>query len=301
MKSFTNTQSYSKSKKLGLALCLTLVGLAFSQVAQGQSTASTSKDIHRINEDRTNVTTSYQMHRNQHVWNMTNGGNGKFHLHYTNAANPNFGNQNKFYTFDDFSFEARTGTIKIIQDGPDQSHAELDIRARNRTYSNRFSISQSIDGGAGIFNHGNAEIEFGTNGTGRMWIAANGNIGIGDDTPGANLTVVGSLRASNEAGETNYLEIGHGGSNTYLNHIGAGNMVFRHEGTNQMTLTDQGRLGIGGSFTPSANLEVRGTGIITGDMSLGGAVNTTGVFTASGASQFNDAVTTPVVFTARRG
>ncbi len=81
-------------------------------------------------------------------------------------------------------------------------------------------------------------------------------VGIGTTTPDTKLAVAGIISAASDATEVNKVELGHGGANGYINNVGAGNLDFRHEGSNYMTLTDTGRLGIG-TTTPSASLEVK--------------------------------------------
>jgi len=92
-----------------------------------------------------------------------------------------------------------------------------------------------------------------------------GPLGVGTATPKASLSVVGTVRAACEPSEKNYTETGHGGAHGYINTVGAGRLDFRHDGLNRMTLTDQGRLGIG-TDSPSSTLHVNGTASITGGL-----------------------------------
>ncbi|HAA13239.1 MAG TPA: hypothetical protein DCE41_16710 [Cytophagales bacterium] len=283
--------------RIRLILAGSIIGLlVVSNSAKAQSVNANNYDIHVINNDHSNHTTSYEMKKNGYRWNFTNEGNGKMYIHRSALSDPAMSNRTNFYSFDDFSFEARTGTIKIIQDGPYQTYAELDIRAKDKSYSDRFSLSQSSNGGAGIFNHANSDIEFGTNSSGRMWIAANGNVGIGDESPTTKFNVVGAVRASDNANEAEYIEIDHGGGNSVINHKGDGNMDFRFEGSTKMQISANGRLGIGGDFNPTHTLHVQGTGNITGAVTLGGTLtasgstNLQGVLTATGTSNFNNTV-----------
>ncbi len=97
------------------------------------------------------------------------------------------------------------------------------------------------------------------NNSDKMRILANGNIGVGTLVPEARLHSAGVVRASNaynNLGE--YLEIGHGGWNSYINHKGDGAMQFRFEGANRMVLNANGNLGIG-TDTPDNKLDVKGT------------------------------------------
>jgi hypothetical protein len=88
----------------------------------------------------------------------------------------------------------------------------------------------------------------------------NGKVGLGTDTPDRDLSVVGYVRAANEASETNYTEISHGGSNAFINWGGAGDLDFRYETSTKMTVQQDGDVGIG-TATPGAKLDVRGTAV----------------------------------------
>jgi len=50
----------------------------------------------------------------------------------------------------------------------------------------------------------------------------------------------------------------HGGSNSYINHVGVGRMDFRFSGANKMVLNANGNLGIG-TDAPANKLDVKGT------------------------------------------
>ncbi len=88
----------------------------------------------------------------------------------------------------------------------------------------------------------------------------NGKVGLGTDTPDRDLSVVGYVRAANEAGETNYTEISHGGSNALINWNGAGDLDIRYANNTKVTVQQDGDVGIG-TANPGATLDVRGDAV----------------------------------------
>jgi len=69
-----------------------------------------------------------------------------------------------------------------------------------------------------------------------------GKVGIGTTTPDENLSVIGKVRASNDADETEYIEIYHGGSNANINWNGDGDLNFRYNNSTLATLKQSGML-----------------------------------------------------------
>ena len=71
----------------------------------------------------------------------------------------------------------------------------------------------------------------------RLFIDADsGKVGIGTTSPGSRLTAVGYVRAAWTSDQVDYTEIGHGGTNGFINTVGSGRLDFRHHGTTQMSV-----------------------------------------------------------------
>lgn len=92
------------------------------------------------------------------------------------------------------------------------------------------------------------------------------NVGVGITTPNTKLHVSGLIRASHGNSIDEYTEIGHGGANSYINAVGDGDLIFRHDGTNLMTLRDNGFLGLG-TINPTQMLHLANSGNILLDNS----------------------------------
>lgn len=93
-------------------------------------------------------------------------------------------------------------------------------------------------------------------------INAAGSVGIGTTTPDQELSVIGQIRAANEAGETNYTEIGHDATNAYVNSVGTGELEFRHDGNTKASIHENGnfeilngKLIMGTAPNPSSTLD----------------------------------------------
>lgn len=104
----------------------------------------------------------------------------------------------------------------------------------------------------------NNYITFHINNSEKMRIKSNGYVGVGTNTPSAKLHAKGYVRASNSTNLGEYTEIGHGGSNAFINTVGDGNLDFRHDNNTKMTVTSVGNVGIG-TTSPDNKLDVRGT------------------------------------------
>jgi hypothetical protein len=75
--------------------------------------------------------------------------------------------------------------------------------------------------------------------------------------PQSELSVIGVSRAAFSMAEKNYIEMGHGGNNSFINAVGLGNIDIRHMDQNIMTLGSNLRVGIG-TNSPNAKFSVIG-------------------------------------------
>lgn len=109
--------------------------------------------------------------------------------------------------------------------------------------SNALKVNGTLEV-TGIINTNNQWIS-GDGGAEGIYIADDGKIGVGINSPDAALSVLGPVRGSYDATETEYVEIDHGGAHGFINTVGDGNLDFRHDGNTLMSLLDNGFLGVG--------------------------------------------------------
>jgi len=82
-----------------------------------------------------------------------------------------------------------------------------------------------------------------------------GDLDIITNTGGVFKFVSNAIRAGQDA--SNYLEIGHGGSNSFINSVGAGNMDFRFGGVNKASFTPAGHLHLKTDTDQKHNLKIK--------------------------------------------
>ena len=83
-----------------------------------------------------------------------------------------------------------------------------------------------------------------------------GNLGVGTTSPSDRLEVDGYIRLVNS--NSNYLRMGHGGINSFIDFYGVGNLDIRNNNSTKMTFSATGKLGLGTS-SPSEKLDVNGS------------------------------------------
>jgi hypothetical protein len=131
------------------------------------------------------------------------------------------------------------------------------------------SLAILADLDTGLFSPGANQLAVATNGTGRLFVDASGNVGIGA-SPSSLLWVRGGAATATISSSTNTsnLDIT---NNTQTTRLGAINADFSiaHAGSERLRITSTGLVGIGTS-TPSALLHVSSTGAVESLLSGGG-------------------------------
>ena len=134
------------------------------------------------------------------------------------------------------------------------------------------SIAFALDPDTGIYNPTANEIGFSTGGAERVRIDNTGNVGIGTDIPGRNLTIFGAsfptLQIADTAAGTAATDgtlIQHGGGDTYLVNRESGNFRFVVDASEKVRIDANGNVGIGSS-TPDQilDLQANATGSVAG-------------------------------------
>ncbi|MEL6557060.1 MAG: hypothetical protein AAFQ94_02685 [Bacteroidota bacterium] len=173
---------------------------------------------------------------------------------------------------------AGNATFTVYRGGSDAKYARITNGAAggghiniisNASGSTYFGIQNGLSGLA--TDYGDMIFATGTGGganapTEKVRLSTSGNFGIGDTAPNAKLNVVGNIRSSAEAGETNYIALAHaGGAGNAIINTSTNNLEFKMAGANKMTLTSTGNLGVG-TLNPVAALHVNGTGQFEGEV-----------------------------------
>jgi hypothetical protein len=156
------------------------------------------------------------------------------------------------------------------------------------------SLSILGDSNTGIYSPGADQVAISTNGTGRLFVDANGNVGIRTAPFLASLSIGNqstfALAIQNPSAQTSYIYFTRSSNSTdgrawiEANAEPTGFMAFGAGGSERMRLDSTGRLGLGTS-SPSSTLDVSGlvsSGYAARIVNIGNSVNSLGLFIQAG-------------------
>jgi hypothetical protein len=116
------------------------------------------------------------------------------------------------------------------------------------------SITPSGDTNTGIYSPGADQVAISTGGTGRLFVDASGNVGVGKSSLTGTLQVYASSAPSfylqnvdSGTGSTDGFSLALVGSDAYINNRETGNMRFLTANTERLRITSDGKLGLGTS------------------------------------------------------
>ena len=89
-----------------------------------------------------------------------------------------------------------------------------------------------------------------------------GNLGLGTTSPDAKLSAIGRIRAASTSAENEYAEIGYSSDDGFLNVAGPGRLDFQINGSTKMSLTPDGKLGIGTTNPGTYKLAIEGDMVV---------------------------------------
>jgi hypothetical protein len=144
------------------------------------------------------------------------------------------------------------------------------------------SLKFTGDTNTGIYSPGADQVAISTNGTGRLFVDASGNVGVGVASPNFSVSIYGATNSysqyinalSGSTGSDGFLVGLDEAGSAVLRYRESGSLIFYTSDAERMRLDSSGRLGIGTS-TPSALLDVAGA--------TNPAIKITGSSTGSGS------------------
>jgi hypothetical protein len=158
------------------------------------------------------------------------------------------------------------------------------------------SISFATDSDTGIYSPGAEQVAISTNGTGRLFVDASGNVSIATATSDAKFRVFGNtkigegvasptgkLLVNTISGQAASIQLFQDGVESWIiqNPASSADLSFGNSGTERMRLDSTGRLGLGTS-SPSATFDCRGNATFTGN----GTARQTADFTNTGGQLY---------------
>ena len=142
------------------------------------------------------------------------------------------------------------------------------------------TITFTGDNNTGIYSPGADQVAISTGGSGRLFVDASGNVGVGAANPRTKADISGNLylaggnqiQITNSAGSTGLQFIGSDSAESYIGTMGTHALVFRTGSTERLRITSAGLVGVGTS-TPrglaSISNNTSGAGVVDSSVHIG--------------------------------
>ena len=142
------------------------------------------------------------------------------------------------------------------------------------------TITFTGDNNTGIYSPGADQVAISTGGSGRLFVDASGNVGVGAANPRTKADISGNLylaggnqiQITNSAGSTGLQFIGSDSAESYIGTMGTHALVFRTGSTERLRITSAGLVGVGAS-TPrglaSISNNTSGAGVVDSSVHIG--------------------------------
>jgi hypothetical protein len=147
------------------------------------------------------------------------------------------------------------GIDEVVEDTTPQLGGDLDANGHDIILDTGAAATPSLtftgDTNTGIYSPGADQVAVATGGTGRLFVNASGNVGIGNASPAFPLDVTGQIRASAAIyaadGASNSASIRFSNANTGFYHPGSDALGFVLAGAERLRIDSSGRLLVGTS------------------------------------------------------